>query len=411
MEPMANRLGDADYQQMQQFITDSPWDSDATFNGIIDMMKEEMSSPEGIIAIDDTGMLKHGSSSVGVGHQYYGLIGKLAVCQVATSALYILPSKIRNRDSVTWPLGMKLFLPRKWIDDEARREKAGIPDNIGYKEKWRLALDLLDNARAHDVPYCVITADAAYGESTDFRTELRARKEPYILGVSPKNVSMVLTSIKLIEPDDQSPGTSGRKRTKLHLPPGVVGKDATEIAKELTEKDWNDICWTEGTKGKLHRKFAMREVRVLSHGRECTDEVCWLLLEQREDTLKAYFCWGFNNPTLEMLVKISRLRWPIEQSYREMKDELGLDHFEGRTWKGWHHHTVLTQIAYAYLAWNRSHCPRENKNKPLPTLPETRRQVVQEITRRLVVQFYGKDIGPELEKGTKRFSEIFARLT
>jgi SRSO17 transposase len=191
----------------------------------------------------------------------------------------------------------------------------------------------------------------------------------------------------------------------------VKGKDASEIAQDLSEKDWKDVSWSEGSKGMLSRKFAMREVRVLRHGRECTDEVCWLLLEQDAGELKSYFCWGFDNPSLLDLVRISRARWFIEQFYKEMKDELGLDHFEGRTWRGWNHHAVLTQIAYSYLAWNRCHGPKKDKNGPLPTLPEVRRQVVKEMALKLIIQYFGVDIGPELEKGKRRFSDIIVRMT
>jgi SRSO17 transposase len=199
-------------------------------------------------------------------------------------------------------------------------------------------------------------------------------------------------------------------RKQFHLPIGIFGKDATEIAQELGEKDWRDVCWSEGSKGKLHRKFAKRKVRVLSHGRKCTDEICWLLLEQDAGELKSYFCWGFNNPSLEFLVRISRARWFIEQGYREMKEELGLDHFEGRSWRGWNHHAVLTQIAYAYLAWNRFHRCREDKKEPFLTLPEIRRRVVKEMAIKLITQYFGVDIGPELEKGKRRFSDILVKM-
>ncbi len=404
MEPMASRVEDADYQQMQQFITDSPWDSEATMNGIIDFMKKDMSSSNGVIAFDDTGFIKQGHDSVGVDHQYCGLIGKIGNCQVATSALYILPSNRRNRDAITWPLGMKLYLMHEWTEDKKRRHEAGIPKNIEYKEKWRLALDLLDNAREHNIPHHAVTADCAYGASTQFRAELRLRKEPYVLAVSPKCVSMVQTKIKLKK--------SKRLRLRpFRLPKNVRGKDASEIAQNLSEKEWKTISWAEGSKGMLERKFAMREVRVLSHGRECTDEVCWLLLEQDNGDLKSYFCWGFDNPIIDELVRISRARWFIEQFYKEMKDELGLDHFEGRSWNGWNHHAVLTQIAYSYLAWNRYHDPNEDSDNPLPTLPEVRRQVVKEMALKLVNKFFGVDIGPELENRKRRFSDIIVRMT
>jgi SRSO17 transposase len=135
MEPMAQRVDDADYQVMQQFITDSPWDPKELMNNAIRVMKEDASSSKGIISIDDTSFPKQGIQSVGVERQYCGALGKIASCQVATSALYVIPSPKRNRDAITWPLGMKLYLPKTWINDKLRRHKTGIPKNAIFKEK------------------------------------------------------------------------------------------------------------------------------------------------------------------------------------------------------------------------------------------------------------------------------------
>jgi len=411
MEPMAGRVEDADYQAMQQFITDSPWDPKTLMNDTIIVLKEDASSSEGIISVDDTSFPKQGNQSVGVGRQYCGALGKVANCQVATSAVYVIPSTKRNRDAITWPLGMELYLPKTWINDEVRRHKTGIPEETVFKEKWILALELIDNARMLGVPHCAVNGDAGYGNISKFRSGLRERHEPYVLGVGSSKIGVVPARTRLMGPQDFPPVKSGRARTIFHLPPGVKSRNAIEIAKRIPKKEWKDIHWTEEDKS-LHGLYAMRKVRVLKNGHRCTDEICWLLLEKRDDgELKAYFCWGFKEPSLELFAKTSRNRYHIEKGYREMKDEIGLDHFEGRSWNGWHHHTVLTQMAYAYLASVRSKAEKEGKEKPLPTIPEVRREVVKELALKIFYDIFEVDITAEYDKGAKRFMDFVAKMT
>jgi len=411
MEPMAGRVDDADYQAMQQFITDSPWDPKEWMNKTINVMIEDVSSPHAIISIDDTSFPKQGNQSVGVGRQYCGALGKVANCQVATSAVYIIPSTKRNKDAITWPLGMELYLPKTWIVDKARRRKTGVPKETIFKEKWVLALELIDNARMLGVPHCAVNGDAGYGNISEFRSGLRKRCEPYVLGIGPSKISVVPAKTRLLGPQDFPPVKRGRARTNFHLPPGVKSRNAIEIAEIIPKEEWKDIHWTEEDKS-LHGIYAMRQVRVLKNGCRCTDEICWLLLEKRDNgELRAYFCWGFEKPSLELLVKISRNRYHIEKGYREMKDEIGLDHFEGRSWNGWHHHTVLTQMAYAYLATVRAKAEKEGNEKPLPTIPEVRREVVKELALKIFHDIFDVDITAEYDKGAKRFMDFVAKMT
>jgi len=411
MEPMAGRVDDADYQAMQQFITDSPWDPKLLMNKTIRVMKEEASSSEGIISIDDTSFPKQGDQSVGVARQYCGALGKIANCQVATSAVYVLPSAKRNRDAITWPLGMELYLPKTWIADEDRRHKTGIPDETVFKEKWILALGLIDNARMLGVPHCAVNGDAGYGNISKFRSGLRERHEPYVLGVGTSKIGVVPARTRLMRPQDFPPVKCGRARTISHLPPGVKSRNAIEIAKRIPKKEWKDIHWTEEDK-LLHGLYAMRKVRVLKNGHRCTDEICWLLLEKRDDgELKAYFCWGFKEPSLDLFAKISRNRYHIEHGYRVMKDEIGLDHFEGRSWNGWHHHTVLTQMSFACLASVRAEAIKEGTDKPLPTIPDVRRKVVKELALVIYYDMFNVDITADYDRGAKRFMDFVAKMT
>lgn len=409
MEPMVRRVDDSDYQAMQQFITDSPWDPKELMNNTIEVMIEDASSPEGIISIDDTSFLKQGKQSVGVENQYCGLLGKITGCQVATSAFYVIPSDIRNRDAITWPLGMELYLSKSWIANKVRRRKTGIPHETVFNEKWVLALELLDNACKLKVPHCAVNADAGYGHISRFRLGLRERHEPYVLGVRPSQISVSPARIKILSPKDFPP-SGGRPRVRCRLPLNVKSLNAIEIAKRIPTNKWKDIHWTEEDKT-LHGFYTMRKVRIIKQGRVPTDEICWLLLEKRDnDELKAYYCWGFKEPSLELFAKISRNRYHIEKGYREMKDELGIDHFEGRSWNGWHHHVVLTQMAYAYLALERSKAETDGNKKPLPTIPEVRREVVKELALKMFNDIFGVNITAEYDKGTKRFIDFIARM-
>jgi len=411
MEPMAGRVDDADYQVMQQFITDSPWNPYDLMNNTIDVLKHAASSPEAIISIDDTSFPKQGDQSVGVERQYCGALGKIANCQVATSALYVIPSPRRNRDAISWPLGIELYIPKSWIVDKERRRKTGIPEKVRFKEKWVLALELIDNARRLGVPHFAVNSDAGYGNISKFRLGLRERHEPYVLGVATTKIGVVPARMRLLGPQDAPSKKGGRPRTTHRLPAGVKKLNAIELADRIPKNEWTDIHWTEEDK-LLHGIYAMRKVRIVTHDRRCTDEICWILLEKRdEDELKAYLCWGFEKPSIGFFAKISRNRYHIEKGYREMKDELGIDHFEGRSWIGWHHHTVLTQISYAYLAFKRAKARKEGREKPLPTIPEVRREVVKELALKIFVDLFGVDITAEYDRGAKRFGEFLASMT
>jgi SRSO17 transposase len=306
---------------------------------------------------------------------------------------------------------MKLYLPKEWIKDRKRRKNAGIPKTVKFREKWRLALDIIDNANEFNVKHSAIAADAGYGSTKEFRSELRVREEPYVLGVGPDNITMVPIETKFLKPEEfPRSDNRGRPRTRCLLPPGISGKNAIEMAKDIPDKEWTNICWSEGTKGNLHGKFFMQEVRIVEHNNAWTDETGWILLEQNEGKLRAYLCWGFEKTTLDLLVKIAKTRYFIELYYREMKDELGLDHFEGRSWNGWHHHTVLTQIAYAYLAYCRYQDQNDGTGEPLASLPEVRRQVIKIIADELALKYLGADPGPKRDKTVKQFSDLIVKM-
>lgn len=401
MRPIASRT-DAEYEALQQFITDSPWDSEATLDGIIAQIAPQVSGPEGVIVLDDTSNPKKGKHSPGVAKQYSGLRGDVDNCQVAVSGLYALHLGPSNADVITWPLGMRLYLPGEWAGDPVRRKRAGIPDEVEFKEKGRLALELVDKARRHRIPHRAVLADIAYGHNGGFRAQLQAWNEPYVVGVKTGQLRVVPADTPI-----HPPGTwarRGRPRTRPWLPGHVRPRSPRELARRLPRSEWKTVQWGEGAKGTLEGEFARAKVRVCHGFRKPTEEVGWLLLEKRSGDLKAYLCGGLDNLTLAEMAGLAHLRWPVERGYQDMKSELGWDHFEGRTWNGFHHHAVLTQIAYAYLSWWRwKH--RESPGVPMPTLPEVRRGVVNHVVERLLEEAR-RDLGGRLPLGLQLLAEM-----
>lgn len=362
-----------DPNQVQQFVTDSPWDPMRATEHLIDRMAKEYASPEGVLVVDDTGQAKQGTHSVGVKRQYSGTLGKVGSCQVAVDVVYALPGKRRNADAVVWPLGLELYLPEEWTDDPRRREEVAVPREVGFRTKPEIALGMIDRALRRGLPFRGVVADAGYGEGGDFREALRERKVAYALGVRPKVLHLVDASTTV-------------RRAAKHL---TYPKDAEvftpeALAGRLGDGDWTRVAWSEGTKGPLESLFFRRRVRVVhpGRGRRAGEEVAWLLLEKRPDELKAYLCWGLDECDLEALARIVHLRWTVEQFHQEIKEVLGMDHFEGRTWRGWHHHMAMICLAYAFLAVLRATARGKGGR---PSFEAVHRAVVETLVERLLV--------------------------
>jgi SRSO17 transposase len=243
-------------------------------------------------------------------------------------------------------LDFELYLPEVWSTDMAQREKAGVPVNVGFKRKWELGLSMIDTARTWGVPEGVIVTDAGYGVATEFREKLRARGLSYMVGIT-GDVTMWRGKVK---PESVAYQGFGRPR-KAILP---ETETAAAIAKSLAQDAWSDIVWREGTKGPMRGRFAAIRVQP-SHGYAKGGEmepVSWLLIEWPADAKEPTKYWLSNLPEdtpLRELVYWAKIRWWVEQNYQQLKDELGLDHFEGRSYTGWHHHVTLTMIAFGFL--------------------------------------------------------------
>jgi SRSO17 transposase len=364
IEPLSGRvtlppdLNSKDPEQgLQQFVNQSPWDDQTLARRYRQHLAQTFASPEGIFVIDDTSFPKQGRHSVGVQRQYCGALGKKANCQVAPSVHYVSPLG-------HYPLAMRLFLPDRWIEDKKRLDEAGVPEVFRQaKSKGAIALELLDTARAEGLPGWLVVSDAGYGVSNEFRSGLAARGLKYIVGVTDEMV--VFTKEPRWELPGRADGRGGRPRTRPRLaedsPQPVSLKDLAATAR------LRKVTWREGTKGKLSGHFAW--LRVWPAGGWATGdcafaEPIWLLTERQADGKLKYAFSDLPPETARLrAVRLWKSRWPVEQGYQQMKEELGLAHFEGRSWRGFHHHICLVMMAYGFLALEQLRAKR-NPVKP-----------------------------------------------
>lgn len=336
---IASRVSDGNVQAMQQFIGQSPWPWAPLRQRLAQRLVGAL-HPAAAWVIDDTGFPKKGTHSVGVARQYSGTLGKIGNCQVAVSLHYAT-------DDAAVPIDFALYLPEEWLEAD-RRQAAGIPEEVTFQPKWALALALLDRAREWQVPEGVVTADAGYGNSTDFRTGLSDRKLLFVVGIQ-STTGVWADEGGLVSPP---PGRRGRPRLK----PVTIGApvSVSELSRSWKPDQWQRVTWREGTKGGMTSRFAAARV-LPSHGYQHggpKEESRWLLVEWPEAEEAPAKFWLANlppNTDLLSLVRLAKIRWWIEQGYQQLKDELGLDHYEGRSWQGWHHHITLTMLAFGYL--------------------------------------------------------------
>jgi SRSO17 transposase len=334
MQPMDARLPESDpasYQRLQHFITHSPWATTKVWA----RLRAELPVRNGLLLVDETSFPKHGDHSVAVARQYCGALGKIANCQVAVSTALLVEQQ-------AWPTTMELYLPDDWADDVDRRERAEIPRTVRFRPKWRIALTHVRQVRAAGLQIDGVLADAAYGNVHAFRTTIDRMGLRYAVGVASRLTVQV---------------TGARRRFK-------IGR----VIKQLPRRAWRRVAWGQGTKGPLAARFAALRVRPTTRGPEC-----WLLAERPltpRGERKAYLLNLPASASLLELVRFARGRWPIEQHYREMKDDLGLDHFEGRSYHGWTHHVVIAALTCTFLQLER-----RRGTTPLPTFPDVRNWV------------------------------------
>ena len=350
IEPMADRLSDGDEQCLQQFVNQSPWDWVAVRERLAQRMQEAI-EPEAWI-VDDTGFPKFGRWSVGVTRQYCGALGKVSNCQVGVSIN-------AATDEASCPLDWRLFIPEEWDCDAERRAKARVPDDVHHEPKWRLALSMIDDLRSWGLSPPVILADAGYGEITEFRSGLEESELSYVVQVQGATSAFC---------EQERPEVSAYAGTGRPPQSRYRGKPSSLKALALAAgaRRARQVSWREGTRGKLRSRFLALRVRpanVKLRRAAAAGElpVRWLIVEWPPGASEPVKYWLSNLPAdtpLKRLVHLAKLRWRIEHDYRELKDALGLDHFEGRSYRGWHHHTTLVSAAHAFLTLERTRGPQ-----------------------------------------------------
>jgi SRSO17 transposase len=359
IQPMAARLAPGDYDRLHHFIADGVWDAAPLERELLVQAERLVGGKDAVLVIDDTAMPKKGDRSVGVAPQYASTLGKMANCQTLVSLT------LAYRE-VPVMVALRLFLPESWTSDPARLKRADVPvEDRAARTKPEIALAEIDRVIAAGVRFGCVLADAGYGLSAPFRQGLTARKLAWAVGI-PRHLKVYPVGVQLIWPVTK---VRGRPR-KRHVP------DILSIAAEdmLVSAKWKTVSWRSGTKGRLKARFAAVRVRtadgppqrIWDKGQQhLPGDEAWLIGEHRASGEKKYYL--ANLPTemdLRGLAATIKARWVCEQAHQQLKEELGLDHFEGRSWHGLHRHALMTMIAYAFLQHRRlTKVRREKKNQ------------------------------------------------
>jgi len=347
LQPTLFRLEEspARYESMQQFLADSPWRPEL----LVRACAEWVAPAIGITAwvVDDTGIAKDGRHSPGVKRQYSGTLGKIGNCQVAVSVHAV-------GERGTLPLGWALYLPEEWCSDRERREKAKIPEQVVFQTKPQLASALVERASGWELPAAPILADCAYGDDSAFRTRLDALEREYVLAVSAQ-ISVYGPETTFAVPERT--GSVGRRRSVAR--PDRKPESVRALAERLPARAWRTLpCRTTPAGGEVSGRFAFVRV-VATHpvrNNNLPPREEWLIIEWPEHEQAPTGYWLSNLPgktPRERLARLARLRWAIELDYRQLKGELGLDHYEGRSYLGFHHHCALVTCAHAFLTLER----------------------------------------------------------
>lgn len=378
VEPMAAVTAPArvaaQHQSLLHFVGQAPWSDEAVLAKVRELVLPaiERHGPVEAWIIDDTGFPKKGEHSVGVARQYCGQLGKRENCQVAVSL------SIANHDA-SLPISYRMYLPEEWANDPQRRDKAGVPASITFQTKPEIALQQIKNALAAGVPRGVVLMDAGYGSDTELRTSLAVLGLSYSGGIMP-NTSVWLAGTGPLP----AKAWSGRGRRPFRLRRDAEHQplEVKEVAKILPDDAWQTIPWRDGTAEPLTSRFARLRVRAAHRDYELSQARPeeWLLIEWPEGETEPTKYWLSNlheDISFERLVDLTKLRWRIERDYQELKQEVGLGHFEGRGWRGFHHHATLCIAAYGFLISERETIPpsghRAAAHRPQPAVPDRHR--------------------------------------
>src|SRR3990172_9219765 len=359
--PIAERFASGDYDQLHHFVAAGVWDSAPLEAELLVQADKLVGGSDAVLVIDDTALPKKGEHSVGVAAQYASALGKTANCQT-------LVSLTLARGEVPVPVALRLFLPQSWTNDPRRLQRAGVP--VAYRTartKPQIALAEIDRMIAGGARFGCVLADAGYGLSAPFRQEVTRRHLTWAVGI-PRHLKVYPIGVQLIWP------VARRGRRRQRSIPDVLSVAAEDM---LAGAKWQSITWRTGTKGKLKARFAAVRVRTADGPAQRIKDKCqqhlpgddaWVIGEQRASGEKKYSLANLPAGTsLRTLAATIKARWVCEQAHQQMKEELGLDHFEGRSWSGLHRHALMTMIAYAFLQHRRLAAARREKNSQRAT--------------------------------------------
>jgi SRSO17 transposase len=357
LQPMSARLAPDDSDQLHHFVAVGPWDEALLEAELLAQANQLVGGPNAILVIDDTALPKKGTHSVGVASQYAGAVGKKTNCQT-------LVSLTLAKGEVPIPIVLRLFLPETWIKDPERLQQAGVPEAFGVeRSKPEIALNELQRVMQAGVRFGAVATDAGYGISAPFRQGLSALGLVWAAGI-PRIQKVYPAGVQLVP----APRTRGGPR-KTPIPNG----EAVAAEAMLAKSSWQRITWRRGTKGPLRAKFAARRVRVADGpevrlqgrtGQHLPGDEVWLVGEHRFSGERKYYLSNLPpDAALKQLASLIKARWVCEQAHQQLKEELGLDHFEGRSWRGLHRHALLTLIAYLFLQHLRLRAAQREKKK------------------------------------------------
>ena len=376
VEPMAARLAPDNVRQMHQslhhLVADSPWEDEAVLRRVRQNVLPAMEKNGAIEAwiVDDTGFAKKGMHSVGVARQYCGQLGKQDNCRVAVSLSVATATS-------SLPIAWRLYLPETWAKDRQRRKKVGIPSGIGFETKVQIALKQIEKAVEDGVPAAPVLADAGYGNDSQFRGKITELGFTYIVGIQSSTTVWKPGEAPLEKKPWKGQGrpTTLLRRDKNHQPVSVK-----QLAVSLSPQAWHNVSWREGSQDKLRSRFAAVRVRPAHRDtwRSQPHAEEWLLIEWPQGDAEPSKYWLSTLPesfSLKQLVYRAKHRWIIERDYQELKQELGLGHYEGRGWRGFHHHATLCIAAYGFLVAERNRFSPSarvgNVGLRVPTFSET----------------------------------------
>jgi SRSO17 transposase len=362
LQPMAARVAPADYDQLHHFVAISPWDEAPLEAELLAQANRLVGGPDAILVIDDTALPKKGTHSVGVGPQYAGALGKKANCQS-------LVSLTLAKAEVPIPIVLRLFLPDTWIKDPQRLQHAGVPETFStQRSKPEIALEELKRLLQAGVSFGAVVMDAGYGISAPFRQGLSALGLLWAAGI-PRIQKVYPADVRLV-PASRTRG--GPRKTPIPDQEAIAA-EAMLAQASWGQASWRQVTWRRGTKGPLRAKFAAMRVRVADGpevrlqgrtGQHLPGDEVWLVGEHRFSGERKYYLSNLPPDTpLKPLASLIKARRVCEQAHQQLKEELGLDHFEGRSWRGLHRHALLTLIAYLFLQHLRLRAAQREKKK------------------------------------------------